>query len=325
MAGKKISFGYRMIESLNRKFDEFDKDKNGVLTLDEILDMCGTDQKDAAHILKHFDMNGDDQVEREEFKHVGLLLMSNQQFKSFDINGDGTLSATEFSKALKSLHYEQAQIDKIFQRADTDGSGSIDRFEFLNALMHMVTPQQHDASAAADISGVLKAESKVIRKSQGVNDNVDDSAASSSNPPLETVQKKLGLEKKGATKSRVGRGKKTSVSRKGSKKALGVSKASSQRRRRRKESFSTYIYKVLKQVHPDTGISSKAMTVMNSFVDDIFERLASEASTLAKKASRHTLSSREVQTAVRLLLPGELAKHAVSEGTKAVTKFTASK
>ena len=33
-------------------------------------------------------------------------------------------------------------------------------------------------------------------------------------------------------------------------------------------------------------------------------------------------TSREIQTAVRLLLPGELAKHAVSEGTKAVTKFT---
>jgi histone H2B len=35
-----------------------------------------------------------------------------------------------------------------------------------------------------------------------------------------------------------------------------------------------------------------------------------------------TISSREIQTAVRLVLPGELAKHAVSEGTKAVTKFT---
>nr|XP_045754977.1 histone H2A type 2-C-like [Mirounga angustirostris] len=32
-----------------------------------------------------------------------------------------------------------------------------------------------------------------------------------------------------------------------------------------------------------------------------------------------------IQTAVRLLLPGELAKHAVSEGTKAVTKYTSSK
>ena len=41
--------------------------------------------------------------------------------------------------------------------------------------------------------------------------------------------------------------------------------------------------------------------------------------------NRSTITSREIQTAVRLLLPGELAKHAVSEGTKAVTKYTSSK
>ena len=28
------------------------------------------------------------------------------------------------------------------------------------------------------------------------------------------------------------------------------------------ESYKIYIYKVLKQVHPDTGISSKAMSIM---------------------------------------------------------------
>ncbi|XP_065094847.1 histone H2B-like [Ochlerotatus camptorhynchus] len=82
------------------------------------------------------------------------------------------------------------------------------------------------------------------------------------------------------------------------------------RRQRRKESYAIYINKVLKQVHPDTGVSSKTMSIMNSFVNDIFERIAAESSRLA---------------AVRLLLPGELAKHAVSEGTKAVTKYTSSK
>ncbi len=97
------------------------------------------------------------------------------------------------------------------------------------------------------------------------------------------------------------------------------------RRRRRKESYGIYIYKVLKQVHPDTGISSRAMSIMNSFVNDIFERIAGEASRLANYNKKSTITSREVQTAVRLLLPGELAKHAVSEGTKAVTKYTTSK
>lgn len=35
----------------------------------------------------------------------------------------------------------------------------------------------------------------------------------------------------------------------------------------RKETYSSYIYKVLKQVHPDTGISNKAMSILNSFVN----------------------------------------------------------
>ena len=100
---------------------------------------------------------------------------------------------------------------------------------------------------------------------------------------------------------------------------------------------------VLKQVHPDTGISNKAMAILNSFVNDIFERIATEASStslcfrlllgsrltcivsfaeLASYSKKSTISSREIQTAVRLILPGELAKHAISEGTKSVTKVS---
>lgn len=96
------------------------------------------------------------------------------------------------------------------------------------------------------------------------------------------------------------------------------------KKKKRSESYSIYIYKVLKQVHPETGISSKAMSIMNSFVGDLFERIAGEAAKLASYNNTKTLTSREIQTAVRLLLPGELAKHAVSEGTKAVTKYSSS-
>ena len=117
------------------------------------------------------------------------------------------------------------------------------------------------------------------------------------------------------------------VGKKGEKKAAAkkVGGDKKRRTRRRKESYAIYIYKVMKQVHPDTGISSKAMSIMNSFVNDIFERIAGEASRLAHYNKKSTITSREIQTAVRLLLPGELAKHAVSEGTKAVTKYTSSK
>ncbi|CED83148.1 histone h2b [Phaffia rhodozyma] len=95
--------------------------------------------------------------------------------------------------------------------------------------------------------------------------------------------------------------------------------------KKRIETYSSYIYKVLKQVHPDTGISNKAMSILNSFVNDIFERVAGEASKLASYNKKSTISSREIQTAVRLILPGELSKHAISEGTKSVTKFSSSK
>ena len=96
------------------------------------------------------------------------------------------------------------------------------------------------------------------------------------------------------------------------------------RKKKRTESYSIYIYKVLKQVHPDTGISKKGMSIMNSFINDIFDRIAGEAGKLTAYSKRPTLSSREIQTYVRLMPPGELAKHAVSEGTKAVTKFSSS-
>jgi len=96
---------------------------------------------------------------------------------------------------------------------------------------------------------------------------------------------------------------------------------SGRRKKRQSNSYASYIYKVLKQVHPDTGISRKAMIIMDNFITDVFDRLATESGKLARYNKRHTSTSREIQTAVRLLLPGELAKHAVSEGTKAVTKY----
>ena len=108
----------------------------------------------------------------------------------------------------------------------------------------------------------------------------------------------------------------------GKKAAKTPKKASTGRKTKKVESYASYIYKVLKQVHPNTGISKRGMSILNSFINDIFEKIALESSKLVRYNKKHTLSSREVQTAVRLLLPGELAKHAVSEGTKAVTKYS---
>ncbi|UYV73671.1 hypothetical protein LAZ67_11000301 [Cordylochernes scorpioides] len=91
--------------------------------------------------------------------------------------------------------------------------------------------------------------------------------------------------------------------------------------KKRKETFAGYIFKVLRQVHPSLGISSKGMKIMTSFVDDILEKMANEAASLVKLNNRRTLTSREFRTATRLLLPGELSKHAVAEGTKGLALY----
>ncbi|KAL6063426.1 Histone H2B type 1-A [Balamuthia mandrillaris] len=63
------------------------------------------------------------------------------------------------------------------------------------------------------------------------------------------------------------------------------------------------------------------MSIMDSLVRDMADRVLQEVTTLLEHTGKNTISSREIQTAVRLILPGDLALHAVTEGTKAVTKF----
>ncbi|KAF7154230.1 hypothetical protein RHSIM_Rhsim01G0224900 [Rhododendron simsii] len=135
------------------------------------------------------------------------------------------------------------------------------------------------------------------------------------------AEKKPAEEKKTAAAEKAPAEKKPKAGKKLPKDASAAAAGDKKKKRSKKsvETYKIYIFKVLKQVHPDIGISSKAMGIMNSFINDIFEKLAQEASRLARYNKKPTITSREIQTAVRLVLPGELAKHAVSEGTKAVT------
>ena len=91
------------------------------------------------------------------------------------------------------------------------------------------------------------------------------------------------------------------------------------------ENLNLYIYKVLKQVHPDMGLSKKSMLVLNSFMLDVFDRLANEAANAVKYTNKNTMDARAVECAVRLCLPGEFAKHAQSEAQKALNQYMSHK
>ncbi|OWR44004.1 late histone H2B.L4-like [Danaus plexippus] len=88
------------------------------------------------------------------------------------------------------------------------------------------------------------------------------------------------------------------------------------------QSFSIYLFKLLRSVTKDNfGISRHSMLIMNNFVNDMLEKIASEAGKLVSHGKKTTLGSREIQSAIRLLIPGELAKHANIEGMKAITMY----
>ncbi|KAL3182454.1 hypothetical protein MRX96_007633 [Rhipicephalus microplus] len=76
------------------------------------------------------------------------------------------------------------------------------------------------------------------------------------------------------------------------------------RRRRRREGYSRYICKLRGRA--------------------ILDRIGKEAAKLSSCSNDSTITAREIQTVTRLLLPGELARHAVSEGTEAVSRYTSS-
>ncbi|MEE6468311.1 hypothetical protein FKM82_008252 [Ascaphus truei] len=87
-------------------------------------------------------------------------------------------------------------------------------------------------------------------------------------------------------------------------------RAARQRKRRRNPSQAAALRKMLKEMHPHTGITAKAMNVLTSFVNDIRCRVASEGSLLSRHKEQQEPSSQEIHTAARHILPGELAKDA---------------
>ena len=95
-------------------------------------------------------------------------------------------------------------------------------------------------------------------------------------------------EKKSASKAAAGGSQEAT---KDTTKKGGAKKISS---KNRAETYSVYIYRVLKQVHPETGISKRSMSIMNSFINDLFEKISGEAAKLVRYNKKQTLSSREI-------------------------------
>ncbi|ERE65678.1 histone H2B type F-M-like protein [Cricetulus griseus] len=73
--------------------------------------------------------------------------------------------------------------------------------------------------------------------------------------------------------------------------------------KRRKDSFTIYFPRVLRNIHMGFTLSQESLNILDSFVKDMFERIATEASNLARYTRRSIINSRDIQSAVYLLLP----------------------
>ncbi|XP_040855465.1 histone H2B-like [Ochotona curzoniae] len=105
------------------------------------------------------------------------------------------------------------------------------------------------------------------------------------------------------------------------------------RRRRRRSrlgtsqqpTFAIYFPKVLKEVHAGLSLSKEAKAVLDCFVRDLFERIADEAASLVRNKKGSTLTYRDIQSGMRLVLPTQLYTYADSQANKALIKFISSK
>jgi histone H2A len=88
--------------------------------------------------------------------------------------------------------------------------------------------------------------------------------------------------------------------------------------------YGTYITRVSRQVHPDIGMTAGTRSVVEGMISNLLNRFAVVISELLQLSKHKTITSREVMSAVRLVYPGELAKHAMGKISDAVTKYNAS-
>ena len=87
----------------------------------------------------------------------------------------------------------------------------------------------------------------------------------------------------------------------------------------RLQNFKSYLFRILKKDEPEeAGISKDAMNMMNSILLQVYRKVTFN---VAQLNMGETMTGKDIQTAVKLCIPGELGKHAMQEATTALMKY----
>ncbi|KAI7797061.1 calcium-binding protein 5a [Triplophysa rosa] len=142
------------IEELREAFNEFDKDKDGLISCKDLGNLMRTmgympTEMELIELGQNINMNLGGRVDFEDFVELmapkllaetaGMIGVKELRdaFKEFDMDGDGEITTEELRSAMSKLlgeHMNQREIDAVVREADNNGDGTVDFEEFVRML-----------------------------------------------------------------------------------------------------------------------------------------------------------------------------------------------
>ncbi|KAA0725450.1 Calcium-binding protein 5 [Triplophysa tibetana] len=142
------------IEELREAFNEFDKDKDGLISCKDLGNLMRTmgympTEMELIELGQNINMNLGGRVDFEDFVELmapkllaetaGMIGVKELRdaFKEFDMDGDGEITTEELRCAMSKLlgeHMNEKEIDAVVREADNNGDGTVDFEEFVRML-----------------------------------------------------------------------------------------------------------------------------------------------------------------------------------------------
>ncbi|KAL4658345.1 calcium-binding protein 5-like [Arapaima gigas] len=142
------------IEELRKAFQEFDKDKDGLISCKDLGHLMRTmgfmpTEMELIELSQNINMNLGGRVDFEDFVElmapkllaetagmIGLKELKDA-FKEFDMDGDGAITTEELRLAMKKLlgeHMTRREIDDVIREVDNNKDGTVDFEEFVKMM-----------------------------------------------------------------------------------------------------------------------------------------------------------------------------------------------
>merc|ERR1711909_17202 len=131
-------------------FDEFDKDKSGTISPEELLGVMramgqNPTEDELLNLVLEVDIDGNGTIEFEEFlsmmkqkaHEVDEEADLREAFKIFDRDKDGYISMKELKKVANMLGtmLTKEEVEEFMAEADSDGNGKLDYDEFCKMML----------------------------------------------------------------------------------------------------------------------------------------------------------------------------------------------